>query len=82
MELDFCWPSHKIAIEIHGGIDKPGRRTAHVSRDGLRRDYYKMNIAQCLGWILLQFPPEYCTCPAHWRIAQKLLKAAFNVRLR
>lgn len=78
LEFDFSWATHKIAIEIHGGIDKAGRRSGHVSRDGLRRDYYKCNLAQIHGWILLQFPPEYCKCPRHWRIASRLIKAAFK----
>ena len=81
LEFDFAWPIQKIAIEVHGGIDMPGRRSGHVSRDGLRRDYYKCNLAQLGGWILLQFPPEYCTCNNHWhKVAKKLLLKAFAKR--
>ena len=80
LEFDFSWLEYKIAVEVNGGIDKPGRRSGHVSRNGIRRDYYKSNLAQLQGWILLTFPPEYCLDSVQWPMAQKFLKNAFKLR--
>lgn len=80
MEIDFAWPTVKIGIEVNGGIDCATRRSGHVSREGIRRDYYKTNLAQIEGWILLTFPPEYCVDEQQWTVGRRLLKAAFALR--
>lgn len=80
LELDFAWPHYKIGIEVQGGIDKSDRRSGHTSRDGLRRDYYKNNLAQSEGWLILWFPPEYCTDAAQWLVGKRLLRKAFALR--
>lgn len=51
--FDYCWPNYGIAIELNGGI-YTGRK-GHSSIKGLERDYEKLNLAQSLGWIVLQF---------------------------
>lgn len=56
--FDYAWPVWKIAIEYHGGIFAKGR-TGHSSISGLLRDYEKLNHAQSLGWIVLQFAPSH-----------------------
>lgn len=80
LEIDFAWPDVKIGIEVNGGIDMRGRAGGHTSPDGLRRDYYKVNLAQTEGWILLVFPPEYCTDDNQFTVGLRLLKAAFKMR--
>lgn len=79
-EIDFAWPDIKIGIEVNGGIDKRGRAGGHISPDGIRRDYYKNNLAQVHGWILLTFPPEYCRTATDWATGYHLLKKAFLQR--
>ena len=45
--FDFAWPSHKIAVEIQGGIGMYGR---HNRPQGIRTDYEKHNLALLAGW--------------------------------
>lgn len=49
--LDFAWPQYKIAIEVNGG----GGRGRHNTLAGATKDYEKINAAQLLGWIVLQY---------------------------
>lgn len=77
-EFDFSWTSLKIAIEVQGGLHL--RRGGHTSHAGIRRDQYKLALAQSKGWILLQFPPEVCTDAATWRIWERMLKACIKQR--
>jgi len=50
--LDFAWPSLKVAVELHGGSFSRGRHNRGV---GQFKDLFKINEAQRLGWIVLQF---------------------------
>lgn len=84
-EIDFAWPEVKIGIEVNGGIDSYAgqgrlRPSGHNTPEGLRRDYYKTNLAQIEGWILLTFPPEYCTDDQQASVGIRLLRAAFKLR--
>jgi hypothetical protein len=45
--FDFCWPSHKIAVEVQGY--GPG----HFSLKGATSDYYKLMAALRLNWKVL-----------------------------
>lgn len=47
--FDFCWPAHKLAVEIDG-------RGRHQTVDGVRKDCEKHNAAVALGWRILRFP--------------------------
>lgn len=51
MELDFAWPSLRIAIEINGG-QALGNRSGHGNWNGLERDAVKQNRCIYLGWTL------------------------------
>jgi very-short-patch-repair endonuclease len=51
--FDYAYPFHKIAIEVHGGIWTQG---GHTRGSGFMEDRDKMNEAQILGWIVLEFP--------------------------
>lgn len=50
--FDYAILSHKVAIEIEGGIYSNGR---HTRPKGYIGDMDKYNSAQCLGWIVLRF---------------------------
>lgn len=51
--FDYAHPALKIAVELQGGIF--GKRSAHNSGVGIRRDMEKNNEAQRLGWRVFQF---------------------------
>lgn len=47
--FDFCWPSMKVAVEIHGfGF-------GHQRIKGLQEDCEKMRHAIMLGWVVVPF---------------------------
>jgi hypothetical protein len=50
--FDLAYVDKKIAIEIHGGTWIQGR---HVRGEGFHADRVKMNEAQLLGWMVLEF---------------------------
>lgn len=53
--FDYAIPSHKIAIEIEGGVWTYGR---HNRARGYLADMEKYNEATRLGWRLLRFTPQ------------------------
>lgn len=55
--FDVAIPALKIAAEYHGGLFM-NRRGGHQSVKGARNDWEKLNEAQMLGWIVLQFGPD------------------------
>lgn len=65
-ELDYAWPNVDggggFAIEVQGGIWRKGGG-AHQGK-GHQRDMRKLNLAQSLGWTVLQFEPKDCWTPA------------------
>lgn len=54
--LDFAWPEHKIAIEVHGKVWHKGGHTSGVGR---LRDMEKGNAAKLLGWIVLEIGDKH-----------------------
>lgn len=52
--FDFAIPSHKVAIEIDGGVWTGGR---HTRGQGFLDDCEKLNAAACAGWRVLRFVP-------------------------
>lgn len=59
--FDYCWPQFKVAVDIQGGIyhnRKKGRQSGHVSIKGMENDMMKINLAQSLGWVMLQLSPR------------------------
>ena len=50
--FDFAWPDMKLAVEIQGLTRAGG---AHQRIDAIGRDYNKLNAAQMMGWVVLQF---------------------------
>lgn len=53
--FDFAFVSHKVAIEIEGGLYLNGR---HVQAKGYQADLHKYNRATELGWVLLRYSPQ------------------------
>jgi len=50
--FDFCWPDHKLAVEIEGGVWTRGR---HTRGSGFTQDAEKYNAAALDGWKVLRF---------------------------
>ncbi|MDX3913736.1 MAG: hypothetical protein QHC79_09370 [Pseudosphingobacterium sp.] len=53
--FDYAIPSHKIAIEVEGGVWTNGR---HTKGKGYIRDMEKYNRANALGWRLIRVVPD------------------------
>jgi very-short-patch-repair endonuclease len=47
---DFAWPDAQVAVEINGGIWRPG---GHSTGRGITRDITKTTLAQLSGWVLI-----------------------------
>lgn len=68
--LDLAWPTYKVAIEVQGGV---WNRGAHGRGSGIVKDYWKLNEAQLLGWIVLQVPfGEYLTRDTFMLVARAI----------
>lgn len=52
--FDYCWPDHKIALEVEGGVFTGGR---HTSGAGFSEDMIKYNAAVILGWRVIRTTP-------------------------
>jgi len=48
---DFCWPEHKLFLEIEGGVFMQGR---HNRGMGFTNDCEKYNEAVLMGWNVLR----------------------------
>ncbi len=53
--FDYSWPDRLVAVEQNGGVWTSGR---HTRGAGYLKDCEKLNQAQVLGWIVLQFSPQ------------------------
>lgn len=53
---DFCWPAHKLAVEIDGGTWSGGR---HTRGSGFTRDCDKQNLLVANGWRQLRFTRDH-----------------------
>lgn len=52
--FDYAWPTHKIALEIEGGIWTGGR---HTRGKGFIADLEKYNTASSIGWRIFRITP-------------------------
>lgn len=50
--VDFCWPTHMLAVEVEGGLYRGG---GHTSVAGLKRDIEKHRALTLMRWRLLRF---------------------------
>lgn len=51
--FDFCWPTHRLALEVQGAIFTQGRHTRGAA---LLKEFEKLNAAATLGYRVL-----FCT---------------------
>lgn len=49
-KFDRCWPSHRVAVEVQGGLWVAG---AHSRGSGVERDCLKLSMAAAVGWRVL-----------------------------
>lgn len=56
-KFDFAFPDVKVAIEIEGGIWRPGGG-AHSRPQNIERDIKKYNAALRMGWAVYRLTPE------------------------
>ena len=52
---DYCWPIHKVIVEIEGGVWTQGR---HTRGAGFLADMAKYNQAALLGYAVLRYTPQ------------------------
>lgn len=53
--FDFAWVSHRLAVEVEGGLWIGGRHNRPVS---MVKDMEKYNEAALMGWKVLRFTPQ------------------------
>ncbi len=53
--FDWCWPEHRVALEIEGGVWTQGR---HTRGAGYIKDMAKYNQAAIMGWRILRYTPD------------------------
>lgn len=75
-EFDFCYPEHKIAFEVEGGIWISGR---HNRASGFIKDIEKYNAAGLLGWRVFKLHGEMIVkgnrqFDEGWKLIQEVLK--------
>lgn len=58
--LDLAWPSHRLALEVEGGVWTGGR---HTRGAGFLKDMEKYNRLAVLGWRLLRVTPDRLLTP-------------------
>jgi hypothetical protein len=58
--LDLAWPTHRLALEVEGGVWTRGR---HTRGAGFLADMEKYNRLAVLGWRLLRVTPEQLYAP-------------------
>ena len=69
--FDYAIPSHRIAIEIDGGVWIEGR---HNRPKGYIADLDKFNNAAALGWRVLKFTPQQQFTTKALRLIQASVK--------
>ena len=52
---DYCWPIHRVIVEIDGGAWTGGR---HTRGSGFIKDLEKLNAAALLGFAVLRYTPQ------------------------
>jgi len=53
---DFCWPEHKLIVEVEGGVWSNGR---HTRGKGFLADMEKYNTATLMGYKLLRVADDH-----------------------
>lgn len=73
--FDYAWPQLKVAVEINGGSFVQGR---HNRGAALISEYDKLNEAQRLGWVVLQFGTAHMKNPTE--VAATVLDVMVDVQ--
>lgn len=68
--FDFAWPALMIAVEIEGGL----YRGRHTSPKGYAEDCRKLNMAQWLGWTVLQVTGDDVRTMRAVQLAERFIK--------
>ena len=71
--MDYAWPEHKIALEVHGATYSQGR---HTRGAGFAGDREKMNEAQLHGWLVIEVATDNIKHLRGW------LERSFEIRNR
>lgn len=74
--MDLAWPALKVGCEFHGGNWVQG---GHARGKQQNSDYEKLNVAQSLGWVILQFSTDHVTAK---RITETINTVSHVVRWR
>ncbi len=69
--FDYAIPSHKIAIEVEGGVWSNGR---HTRGSGFLKDMEKYNAATLMGWRLFRVTPQTLVSTPTLTLLSKALK--------
>lgn len=70
--FDYAIPSHKVAIEVEGGVWTQGR---HTRPKGFLGDMEKYNTATAMGWRILRVTPDTLTTGATLDLVRQTLSA-------
>jgi len=70
--FDYCIPSHKLFIEVEGGVWTGGR---HTRGKGFVGDMEKYNRATSLGWKMIRVVPA----DLHTESTVNMIKAALSL---
>lgn len=73
-KFDFANELLKIAVEYNGGLFM-ARRGGHQSVKGTRNDWEKLNSAQILGWMCLQFGPDETRSGEAMNVIERAIQA-------
>lgn len=76
--FDLAFPVFKVAAEYHGGLFMK-RRGGHQSVKGSMNDWEKLNEAQILGWLVLQFGPHETRSGSAMNTIERALKSRIKV---
>lgn len=53
---DFCWPDHRLVVEVQGGVWLP--KGGHTGGKAQIDDMEKLNLLTLAGWRILQVTPK------------------------
>ncbi len=69
--FDYAIPSHKIALEVEGGVWTGGR---HTSPKGFLGDIEKYNAATLLGWRVFRTTPDALLTSATLKLIRQAIQ--------
>lgn len=70
--FDRAYPAYRVGVEVNGGVWEGGR---HTRGQGFINDREKINHAQILGWIVLEFTPQQVISGYCWDTIESALRA-------